>query len=107
MAKVLFLALPSTVPSYHLSEICLVSPHDGGREYRFSSADGKNAAGLSNDVGAGNPNAAALPFINPELKQLAAIFPEQKVLATLETLVATNIKVRRLKNKLWTEMKLK
>ncbi|MDD3816020.1 MAG: spermidine/putrescine ABC transporter substrate-binding protein [Desulfocapsaceae bacterium] len=69
--------------------------------------DGKNAAGLSNDVGAGNPNAAALPFINPELKQLTAIFPDQKVLATLETLEATSAKVRRLKNKLWTEIKLK
>ncbi|MFH2121950.1 MAG: spermidine/putrescine ABC transporter substrate-binding protein [Pseudomonadota bacterium] len=69
--------------------------------------DGKNAAGLSNDVGAGNPNAAALPFVNPELKQLTAIFPDQKILDTLETLEATNVKVRRLKNKLWTEMKLK
>jgi spermidine/putrescine transport system substrate-binding protein len=69
--------------------------------------DGKNAAGLSNDVGAGNPNSAALPFINPELKKLTAIFPDQKVLATLETLEATNAKVRRLKNMLWTELKLK
>lgn len=69
--------------------------------------EGRNAAGLSNDVGAGNPNAAALPFINPELKQLAAIFPDQKALATLETLETTNVKIRRLKNKLWTEIKLK
>lgn len=69
--------------------------------------DGKNAAGLSNDVGAGNPNAAALPFINEELKQLSAIFPDQKTLATLETLDATDAKARRVKNKLWTEIKLK
>lgn len=69
--------------------------------------DGKNAAALSNDVGAGNPNSAALPFIKPELKQLTAIFPDRKVLANLETLEATNVKVRRLKNKLWTEIKLK
>lgn len=69
--------------------------------------DGKNAAGLSNDVGAGNPNSAALPFIKAELKQLTAIFPDQKVLTTLETLDATTAKVRRLKNKLWTEIKLK
>jgi spermidine/putrescine transport system substrate-binding protein len=68
--------------------------------------DGKNAAGLSNDVGAGNPNGAALPFINPELKQLTAIFPDQKTLATLETLETKDAKVRRLKNKLWTELKL-
>ncbi len=69
--------------------------------------DGKNAAGLSNDVGAGNPNSAALPFINPELKELKAIFPDQKTLATLETLEDSNTKVRRLKNELWTEIKLK
>ncbi len=68
--------------------------------------DGKNAAGLSNDVGAGNPNSAALPFINPELKQLTAIFPDQATLATLETLETKDAKVRRLKNKLWTELKL-
>lgn len=69
--------------------------------------DGKNAAGLSNDVGAGNPNAAALPYINPELKELTAIFPDKQVLSTLETLESPNTKVRRLKNKLWTEIKLK
>ncbi len=68
--------------------------------------DGKNAAGLSNDVGAGNPNKAALPFINADLKELTAIFPDQQTLATLETLEATNAKVRRLKNTLWTEIKL-
>jgi spermidine/putrescine transport system substrate-binding protein len=69
--------------------------------------EGRNAAGLSNDVGAGNPNAAALPFIKPELKELKAIFPDQKTLATLETLEDSSAKVRRLKNKLWTEIKLK
>jgi spermidine/putrescine transport system substrate-binding protein len=69
--------------------------------------DGKNAAGLSNEVGAGNPNSAALPFINPDLKELRAIFPDEKGLATLETLEASNAKVRRLKNTLWTELKLR
>jgi spermidine/putrescine transport system substrate-binding protein len=69
--------------------------------------EGRNAAGLSNDVGAGNPNVAALPFINPELKELKAIFPDQKTLTTLETLEDSSAKVRRLKNKLWTEIKLK
>lgn len=69
--------------------------------------EGKNAAGLSNEVGAGNPNAAALPYINPELKELTAIFPDAGTLATLETLEPTVTKVRRLKNRLWTEIKLK
>lgn len=69
--------------------------------------EGKNAAGLSNDVGAGNPNSAALPFVKEELKQLTAIFPDQATLAKLETLNATDAKARRVKNKLWTEIKLK
>jgi spermidine/putrescine transport system substrate-binding protein len=69
--------------------------------------DGKNAAGLTNEIGAGNPNAAAIEFIDPEIKQLTAIFPDKATLAKLETLEATSAKDRRLINKLWTEIKIK
>lgn len=69
--------------------------------------DGKNAAGLTNEIGAGNPNSAAIAFIKPEIKKLAAIFPDKAVLAKLETLEATSPKDRRLINKLWTEIKIK
>ena len=69
--------------------------------------DGKNASGLTNDVGAGNPNAAAVEFIDPELTKVTAIFPDKAALATLETLKATSPKDRRLLNKLWTEIKIK
>lgn len=69
--------------------------------------DGRNAAGLTNKVGAGNPNAAASPFIKPEIKQLTAIFPDKATLARLETLAATASKERRLLNRLWTEIKIK
>ena len=69
--------------------------------------DGKNAAGLTNEIGAGNPNAAAAAFIKPEIKKLTAIFPDKSALAKLETLEATSPKARRLLNRLWTEIKIK
>ncbi len=69
--------------------------------------DGKNAAGLTNDIGAGNPNAAAAAFIKPEIKKLTAIFPDKAAMATMETLEASSAKDRRLLNKLWTEIKIK
>ena len=69
--------------------------------------DGNNAAALTNEIGAGNPNAAAAKFIDAEIKQQQAIFPDAAALATLETLEATSAKQRRLLNKLWTEIKIK
>ncbi|MDH5631349.1 MAG: spermidine/putrescine ABC transporter substrate-binding protein [Gammaproteobacteria bacterium] len=68
--------------------------------------DGKNAAGLTNDVGAGNPNAAAIAFIDPELTKINAIFPTKETLANLETIQTTTPRERRLLNKLWTEIKI-
>jgi spermidine/putrescine transport system substrate-binding protein len=69
--------------------------------------DGKAASGVTNDVGAGNPNAAAAEFISDEVKAQTAIFPDAATLAKLEPLDETSPKVRRLLNKLWTEIKIK
>ncbi|TLS65387.1 spermidine/putrescine ABC transporter substrate-binding protein [Mariprofundus erugo] len=69
--------------------------------------EGKNAAELTNIIGAGNPNSASLPFISEEMKSMKAIFPDPATLAKLETLEARSSKSRRLLNKLWTEIKLK
>ena len=69
--------------------------------------DGKNAAALTNEIGAGNPNAAAAEFIDATIKQQKAIFPDAATLATLETIEASDAKQRRLLNKLWTEIKIK
>lgn len=69
--------------------------------------DGKNAAALTNEIGAGNPNAAAAEFIDAEIRQQQAIFPDAAALTTLETLEATDARQRRLLNKLWTEIKIK
>ncbi|MDH5471487.1 MAG: spermidine/putrescine ABC transporter substrate-binding protein [Gammaproteobacteria bacterium] len=69
--------------------------------------DGKNAAALTNEIGAGNPNKAAAEFIDAEIKKQTAIFPDAATLARLETIEATSAKQRRLLNKLWTEIKIK
>ena len=46
--------------------------------------DGDNAADVSNLIGAGNPNRAALPFIRPEAAGEPAIFPPPETLARLD-----------------------
>lgn len=69
--------------------------------------DGKNAAALTNEMGAGNPNRAAAKFINAEIKQQKAIFPDAATLTRLETIEATDARQRRLLSKLWTEIKIK
>lgn len=67
--------------------------------------DGKNSAELSNLIGSGNPNTAAMQYIKPEIAGNHAIFPDQAALAKLEQLQDLNVKQRRLRSKLWTEIK--
>ncbi|HBP0078804.1 spermidine/putrescine ABC transporter substrate-binding protein [Pseudomonas aeruginosa] len=77
--------------------------------YRFIDfmLDGRNASELTNQIGTGTPNAAALPFIRPEIKTLAALFPDADTQARLEPLKDLNSRQRRALNKLWTEIKLR
>ena len=67
----------------------------------------ENAAELSNIVGTGNPNAAAQPFIEPEILAINAIFPSEEQLAQLETVAAKKSRERRLVSRLWTEVKVR
>ena len=90
----------------------MVIPKDSKNKalaYQFINfmLDGKNAAALTNEIGAGNPNAAAAEFIDAKIKQQQAIFPDAATLAKLETIDASDAKQRRLLNKLWTEIKIK
>ena len=58
--------------------------------------DGKNAAELTNEVGAGNPNQAAMPNVKPEITKLSAIFPSKEALPKLQQLqdsTASNVVV--------------
>jgi spermidine/putrescine transport system substrate-binding protein len=69
--------------------------------------DGKNSAELSNLIGSGNPNAAAVPFIKPEIAKNTAIFPDQATSAKLEMLKDLTSKQRRALNRIWTEIRAK
>ena len=67
--------------------------------------DGRNSAELTNLIGSGNPNLDAAQYIKPELKALPAVFPPKEVAAKLEQLGELTPAQRRLRNKLWTEIK--
>jgi spermidine/putrescine transport system substrate-binding protein len=67
--------------------------------------DGRNSAELTNLIGSGNPNVDAMKYIKPELTKLPAVFPPKDVQAKLEQLKDLTVAQRRLRNKLWTEIK--
>lgn len=67
--------------------------------------DGKNSAELTNLIGSGNPNLDAIKYIKPEILKNPAIFPDKAVLAKLEQLKDLTVAQRRLRNRLWTEIK--
>ena len=69
--------------------------------------DGANAADVSNLIGAGNPNAAAMPYILPEIAGNPGIFPPPADLPRLEMLRDFDAKTRRLLSRMWTEIKVR
>jgi spermidine/putrescine transport system substrate-binding protein len=69
--------------------------------------EGKNAAQLSNMIGSGNPNAAAMPFIEPQVKDNPAVFPSAEGMKKLQQLRDLPRKERRLLNRFWTEIKVR
>ena len=69
--------------------------------------DGKNSAELTNLIGSGNPNLAAMQYIRPEIAGNKAIFPDAELLTRLEMLRDLDRKQRRLLSRLWIEIKLR
>jgi len=67
--------------------------------------EGRNSADLTNLIGSGNPNMDALQYIKPEIKKLPAVFPPKELQTKLEQLKDLTVAQRRLRNKLWTEIK--
>ena len=67
--------------------------------------DGRNSAELTNLIGSGNPNTDAMKYIKPELLKLPAVFPPPALQKKLEQLKDLTAAQRRLRNKLWTEIK--
>jgi spermidine/putrescine transport system substrate-binding protein len=68
---------------------------------------GKYAAQLSNMIGSGNPNAAAMQYIDPVVKDNPAVFPDAEQMKNLEMLKDLPRKERRLLNRFWTEIKVR
>jgi spermidine/putrescine transport system substrate-binding protein len=67
--------------------------------------EGKNSAELTNLIGSGNPNTDAVKYIKPALLKNPAIFPDPAVQAKLEQLQDLTAAQRRLRGKIWTEIK--
>ncbi|WP_137937024.1 spermidine/putrescine ABC transporter substrate-binding protein [Chitinivorax sp. B] len=74
--------------------------------YKFINfmLDGRNSAELTNLVGAGNPNRAALPYIAPELQRNVVIFPDKSASGKLEAMMPLDARTRRLMATLWAEV---
>ncbi len=69
--------------------------------------DGKNASELSNMIGSGAVNAAAMPHIEEAVKNNPAVFPDAAGMKKLQMLKDYDRKDRRLLNRLWTEVKVR
>ena len=67
--------------------------------------EGKNSAELTNLIGSGNPSLDAVKYIKPEILKNPAIFPDKAVEAKLEQLKELTAAQRRLRNRMWTEIK--
>src|SRR6266568_2277264 len=67
--------------------------------------DGKNSSELTNLIGSGNPNMDAVKHIKPEILKNPAIFPDKSVQPKLEQLKDLTPAQRRLRNRMWTEIK--
>jgi spermidine/putrescine transport system substrate-binding protein len=80
---------------------------DLGLKFINFMLDGKNSAELTNLIGSGNPNLDAQKYIKPELKANPAIFPPKDVQAKLEQLQDLTPAQRRLRGRMWTEIKAK
>ncbi len=69
--------------------------------------EGENVADVSNLIGAGNTNAAAMPYIRPGIAAEPGIFPPPSDLARLEMLRDFDPAMRRSLSRMWTEIKVR
>jgi spermidine/putrescine transport system substrate-binding protein len=66
---------------------------------------GRNAAAISNDMGSGNPNRAALPYIRTSLVHNAAIFPSVAQTRRLQQLQPLTMVQHRALQHLWRQIR--
>src|SRR5438874_2170551 len=67
--------------------------------------EGRNSSELTNLIGSGNPNKEAIKYIKPEILKNLAIFPDKAMTSKLEQLKDMTPAQRRLRNRMWTEIK--
>jgi spermidine/putrescine transport system substrate-binding protein len=87
--------------------------HKSGRQpelaHRFIDfmLAGQNSAELSNLIGSGNPNRAAMRYIDQRIADNRAVFPDASAMRRLEMLRDLDRTQRRVLNRIWTEIKLR
>jgi len=69
--------------------------------------EGRNSAELTNAIGAGNPNADAMQYVQPDIAANRAVFPDKSALAGMEMLHDLDRRQRRLLNRMWIEIKVR
>jgi len=69
--------------------------------------EGQNAAELSNLIGSGNANAAAMQYIKPEVKANVSVFPDAEAMKKLRQLRLLPAEQRQERGRLWTEIKVR
>ncbi len=69
--------------------------------------DGANSSELTNQIGAGNPNADAMRYVKPEIASNSAIFPDRAALQHLEMMRDLNRAQRRMLARMWIEIKVR
>jgi spermidine/putrescine transport system substrate-binding protein len=69
--------------------------------------EGRASAELTNAIGAGSPNQAAMPLIDPQIATNQAIFPSLENFRQLEMLRDYDRRLRRTLSRLWVEIKVR
>jgi spermidine/putrescine transport system substrate-binding protein len=77
--------------------------------YRFIDywLEGRASAEITNEIGAGNPNRAAMALVDPRIAANDAIFPDAENFKHLEMLRDYDRRTRRALNRLWVEVKVR
>jgi len=80
---------------------------DLAQEFMNFWLEGRASAELTNAIGAGNPNQAAMPLVDPKIAANDAIFPDAETFRHLEMLRDYDRRTRRALNRLWVEIKVR
>ena len=69
--------------------------------------EGKQSAVLSNELGIGNPNLAATPYIDAEVLADPVLSPSGEIISKLHGIAELDARDRRDLNRIWTEIKVR